>query len=169
MFTTESQPVIVRKLSLTLVDNEDGDLDRMCDTTYRIPLLSFDTASAIAGVPVAKVCFDREQRPYWHINDVQFAPPKDTFTVTVKSAADMPDPLLVLPLTTIQKIRVWRRVPDKRDLALEFVIRHEVGKTDVRGLADLLTVWEIGRVVITCVGIQLRLISEEPPTHERRH
>lgn len=129
MFSTENVPVILRSLKLSLEDDDDeGGTLRFCSTTFRIGLLSFERAEAITDVPVIAQCFGPDRLPLWNVDLVRFAAPKQQYTMELRSAPDAPA-LLTLPLVDIEKAKVWRPKPTQRDLALEFVTKHEVAST----------------------------------------
>jgi hypothetical protein len=157
MFTTEFVPVILRKLALKI--EADGDDDertaRICESTFRIPVLDHTLAASVR-LPIVAHCFDRDELPLWNVHHVTFEPPDDTFTATLHAARDMP-PGAVLELLKVRTLRVYRAVKDRRDLTLEFVTRHEIARGDVRDLADLITAWETGSNLITLATVQIPL------------
>jgi hypothetical protein len=156
MFTTEQVPVVLRKLALKIeADEEDDERSaRICECTFRIPVLSHERAAAVR-LPIVGHCFDRDGLPLWTIHEVSFEPPEDQYTATLQATPDLTP--AVLELVTIRKVRVWRAVKDRRDLSLEFVTRHEIARGDARDLGDLLNAWEWGANVITLTTIQIPL------------
>jgi hypothetical protein len=157
MFTKELLPVVLRKLALKIEADEDDDERsvRICESTFRIPVLDLDTARAVR-LPIVAHCFDRDELPLWSVHEVAFAPPDDTFTASLHQARDM-SASAVLELLTVRKVRVYRAVKERRDLSLEFVTRHEIARGDVRDLADLITAWEAGSNLITLATVQIPL------------
>jgi hypothetical protein len=152
MFDLESVPMALRKLALKIADTEDDNGDpnrvRLCDATFRLPLLSYETASKIR-LPIVAHCFGKDRLPLWGVNEIHFAAPDERYTITLAVAPDMPAPVATLALAEITKVRVWRPNVEKRDLALEFVTRHELARGDARDLADLLSAWETSELRAT--------------------
>lgn len=175
MFHTENVHVTLRRIQLSLEEVDDNArIERLCACTFRIGLLTYEIARTVVGVALTRHCFDRHEMPSWETDDVSFHPPLGVFTVSLRTAPDMPEPLAVLKLAQLQKVRVWRPVKEKRDLALEFVTRHPLQQADVMDLAAVLAAWEVGRVCITFANVQTPLDleaddSDPPATSARAH
>jgi hypothetical protein len=167
MFASADVRLVLRKFSVGIEENEDGDTVRLCTTTFRVPRLSYELARGVLVAPVAQHCFDpQEERPFWTVKEVKFgALPTCKYTVTLKTAPDLETPSAELLLAELTELRVWRPKKDARDLALEFVVEHEVARADARELGDLLTMMEISRGTALCCTfseVQLELL-EAPP------
>jgi hypothetical protein len=176
MFRVATVPVLVRKIGLTIEENDDEESDestvRACTTTFRIKLLARDLAEAIIGVPVARHCFGKDGLPVWDVNDVRFTPPEAHYAVDLYSAPDMPEAVAILQDATIDTIRVWRPKDTLRDLALEFTTRHVIARGDVKDLGDLITAWEHRVAYVTLTEIRPPLFEDldapDPPAPTRR-
>lgn len=166
MFDQPRVAVVMRRLSLKIEEGEDGDRHRFCECLFRVPLLTFELAARIR-LPILGHCFGRDHRPLWGIHEVRFGPPDETYTAAMRAAPDM-EPSVLLELLTIRTVRVWRAKPEQRDLALEFLTRHESirGHGDGDDLARLLSVWEGGQTWLTLEAAQIPLAL--PPEDEDR-
>jgi len=159
MFDVDLVPVTLRKLSLKIadVDDDNGDPNRvrLADLTFRIPVLGHDLASKIR-LPIVGHCFGRDKLPLWGVHEVRFEPLDEQYTATLASAPDIPA-TITLELVDVVRVRVWRPNTDKRELALEFVTRHELARGDARDLAALMSVWESSETRLTLATVQLPL------------
>jgi hypothetical protein len=163
MFRLADVATVLRTIRLKLEDGDDDNenqIIRVCEAAFRIPLLSHDLATAIVGVPVARHCYGPDGLPLWEVNDVRFTPPESHFLVSVKSAPDMPGPLVEFVDTVVDGIRVWRPKQEKRDLSLEFVTRHELARGDAKDLAAILTAWEKRFTYVTLTEIRPPLFED---------
>lgn len=173
MFDIEGVPVTLRKLALKIADTEADDGDpqrvRLCEITFRVPVLGHDLASKIR-LPIVGHCFGKDRLPLWGVNEVRFEPLDEQYTATLASAPDAPS-TADLALAEIVSARVWRPNKEKRDLALEFVTRHELARGDARDLAALLSAWEASDTYLTLITTQIPLELEpadaEPVDLER--
>lgn len=173
MFDDERVPVLLRKLSLKLEadkDGEDDDRHRICECTFREASLTYARASRIR-LPIIGHCFGKDKLPLWNVHEVHFQPPDETYTATLAPAYDAPD-LVALELATLKRVRVWRSNQERRDLALEFVIRHRLQRGDAKDLAALLHAWESGAVALTLTTIQIPMpfegADDDAPRGSRR-
>jgi hypothetical protein len=175
MFHTPNVPTILRKITLRR-DDDEGEIELTCLTTFRIPILTIDLARAATRMPIAAHCFSRELHnplPLWDINEVKFQPPKASYGVLLRTAPDTDAAAAVFDLAAVDSIRVWRPDKDKRDLALELVTSHLL-RGDAKDLLDVLRLWEVGKVFLTFEEQQLPLDLDEddddddqPPRHPR--
>jgi hypothetical protein len=170
MFNVADVLMVLRKINLKKEDAEidDGEagaddeapqIVRLCETTFRIGLLTHDLAHA-TDLPIVRHCFGRDKVPSWDVTDVRFTPPEATFMVSLKTAVDLPDAIASFANASIKSIKVWRPKEDARDLSMEFVTRHELLRNDVRALADLLTAWETGALYVTLTEIRPPLFED---------
>ena len=163
MFDVESVPMALRKLALKIADTEDDNGDpnrvRLCEATFRLPILTHELASKIR-LPIVAHCFGKDRLPLWGVNEIHFAPPDERYAVALSAAVDMPAPMATLSLAEIIKVRVWRPNREKRDLALEFQTRHELERGDARDLADLLSAWETSELRATLETVQIPMPLE---------
>jgi hypothetical protein len=157
MFRDADIRMAVRKIALKL-EEDDDDVARICEITFRIGRLGIELAEAIVGIPVVTYCFTNDL-PRWEVNDVKFTPPGGHFVVSLKSAPDMPRPLVEIVDASITGVRVWRANTDKRDLSFEFATKYQLG-ANVQDLADLLTAWERHVAFVTMTEIRPPLLSE---------
>jgi hypothetical protein len=170
MFKVADVSAVLRRVTLRIEDDEDDEVRRMCESTFRIGLLTFDLAQSIEGIHVVRQCFNAvEGRPLWEVNDVRFTPPSARYVVTLKSAPDMPRPLTELVDAEIDLIRVWRPREDNRDLSLEFRTRHALS-ADIKDLGDLITAWERRTTYVTLTEMRPPLFEDidKPATNPNK-
>lgn len=163
MFSIPNVGVLIRKLTFSIEESEEGDTQWLCKTQCRIPLLPYQLACAIPAIPVAQQCFDQEQRPKWKVKEVKFDElPSEKYTVMLKSAPDLETPTAELLLAQVVELRVWRPKKEARDLALEFVLEHELPRGDLRDLSALFLAWQAGRIFVTFTEVQLGMLDDPP-------
>lgn len=163
MFDLEAVPVSLRKLALRIVESEEGALERQCEITFRIAVLTYDLASKIR-LPIVAHCFGKDRLPLWGVHEVHFAAPEHEYRMQLDPALGSPDAIAFFAGAVITKVRVWRPNKEKRELALEFVVRHALERQlEPRGLGDLLTAWEMSEVYATLAPAQPGLHLEPEP------
>ena len=174
MFDHELVPVALRKIALKIADVEDDNGDpnriRQCECTFRVPVLGHELAAAIR-LPIVAHCFGKDRLPLWGVHEVRFEPPVEKYTAGLHVAVDLPS-TCELALAEIVKVRVWRPNHEKRELALEFVTRHELARGDARDLAAILGAWEASEIRLTLTTVQIPLglepDAEAQPRREGR-